>query len=303
MQQTQLGQRNRVGARNCQMVVAALALWAIPAVASAHGGNNDAGMVHACIGHISKVVRVVGVGGTCIPAPPLLAETPAHWPQVQGAGTPGPKGDKGDKGDPGIGGIDGTSVIFAGAFEGNQNGCPNGGAIFAAGAVSAYVCNGRDSAAGAARPDGPCFDNINRYVDCGNGTVTDTLTGLIWLKQADCLGAADWATANQDAAVLASGDCAGTANPLADGSSAGDWRLASKEEWTATIADCGGLCTSTPFAGLPGGLGLFFFWSYNSSQTDPASAWAQDVGPSFSALAERAKSGPNRAWPVRGGSR
>jgi hypothetical protein len=33
--------------------------------------------------------------------------------------------------------------------------------------------------------DPPCFDNLNRYVDCGNGTVTgtvtDTVTGLIWL--------------------------------------------------------------------------------------------------------------------------
>jgi hypothetical protein len=26
---------------------------------------------------------------------------------------------------------------------------------------------------------GPCYDNSNRFVDCGNGTVTDTQTGLI----------------------------------------------------------------------------------------------------------------------------
>ena len=38
------------------------------------------------------------------------------------------------------------------------------------------------------RADGPCFnDNDNRYQECGNGTVTDTVTGLIWLKKADCL--------------------------------------------------------------------------------------------------------------------
>ena len=30
------------------------------------------------------------------------------------------------------------------------------------------------------------FDNANRLVDCGNGTVTDTATGLIWLKNANC---------------------------------------------------------------------------------------------------------------------
>ena len=28
-------------------------------------------------------------------------------------------------------------------------------------------------------PDPPCFGNIVRYVNCGNGTVTDTATGLI----------------------------------------------------------------------------------------------------------------------------
>ncbi len=37
-----------------------------------------------------------------------------------------------------------------------------------------------------ARPDPPCFDASNRFVDCLNGTVTDTVTGFIWLKDADC---------------------------------------------------------------------------------------------------------------------
>ena len=72
--------------------------------------------------------------------------------------------------------------------------------------VNAYVCNGTNGTngtdgTGGTRADGPCFDNTNRYVDCGNGTVTDTVTGLIWLKQADCLGINDWAAANQAAAA------------------------------------------------------------------------------------------------------
>jgi hypothetical protein len=76
----------------------------------------------------------------------------------------------------------------------------------------------------------PCFDNVNRYVDCGNGTVTDTVTGLIWLRDAACLGQADWATANTTAASLEHGDCG-----LSDGSRAGDWRLATGSEWASTI--------------------------------------------------------------------
>ena len=91
------------------------------------------------------------------------------------------------------------------------------------------------------RPDPPCFDNFNRYIDCGNGTVTDTITGLIWLKDASCLGVLDWATANQAAAALKDGDCS-----LTDGSSPGDWRLPTKAEWEATMAQARALGCLTP---------------------------------------------------------
>src|SRR5262249_1683415 len=33
------------------------------------------------------------------------------------------------------------------------------------------------------RAAAPCVDKTKRYVDCGNGTVTDSETGLVWLKQ------------------------------------------------------------------------------------------------------------------------
>jgi hypothetical protein len=90
--------------------------------------------------------------------------------------------------------------------------------------------------------DPPCFDNFNRYIDCGNGTVTDTVTGLVWLKDAGCLGVLDWATANQAAAALKEGDCS-----LADGSSAGDWRLPTKSEWEATQSQARALgCLAPP---------------------------------------------------------
>ena len=59
----------------------------------------------------------------------------------------------------------------------------------------------------AVQADPPCFDNLNRYVDCGNGTVTDTVTGLIWLKEAGCLGPSAYAAANDAAAALQHGDC------------------------------------------------------------------------------------------------
>jgi len=41
------------------------------------------------------------------------------------------------------------------------------------------------------------------YTIHGDGTVTDNLTGLIWLKNADCFGARDWANALTDCNNLA----------------------------------------------------------------------------------------------------
>ncbi len=73
-------------------------------------------------------------------------------------------------------------------------------------------------------PDPACSDQTgNRFVDCRNGTVTDTQTGLIWLKDASCLGFASFGDANQLAADLGEGTHA--ACNLTDGSSPGDWRL------------------------------------------------------------------------------
>jgi hypothetical protein len=59
-----------------------------------------------------------------------------------------------------------------------------------------------------------------RFTDNGDGTVTDELTGLIWLAQADCLGRVEWLDALAAANGLAAGQCG-----LTDGSVAGDWRL------------------------------------------------------------------------------
>ena len=37
-----------------------------------------------------------------------------------------------------------------------------------------------------------------RFTDNGVGTVTDNLTGLIWLKDANCFGPRDWSEAVSD---------------------------------------------------------------------------------------------------------
>jgi Protein of unknown function (DUF1566) len=160
----------------------------------------------------------------------------------------------------------------------------------------------------ATRPDPPCFDNVNRYVNCNNGTVTDTVTGLIWLQQADCISERDYASANNAAALLASGQCG-----LNDHSVAGDWRLPTKDEWTATTLylgctnpkltnDAGTACfgdgTGSSFTGVASAV----YWSSSSAGDLPSTLWAAFLtigGPNLISKDDATL----RVWPVRGGPR
>jgi len=158
-------------------------------------------------------------------------------------------------------------------------------------AILALLAGGVISQGASAAPpnaDPPCFDNGNRYVDCRNGTVTDTVTGLIWLKQADCLAASDYATANHSAAVLHERRCG-----LRDGSNKGDWRLPTDAEWRATLGPLGGL-GSTPFAGVQAGS----YWSSTTNADRPDAAWVADL--QTGAVLTVDKSESHYGWPVRG---
>jgi hypothetical protein len=225
--------------------------------------------------------------------------------------TPGPPGPPGP---PGATGQNGAGVsVFAEAPGAN---CPTGGVQVVSNTGIHYVCSGAEGPAGTAtHAEPPCFDNVNRYVDCGNGTVTDTVTGLIWLQDAACMGLANYTAANQAAAALANGQCS-----LTDGSVAGDWRLPTKDEWSATIAHAVALSCTLSFGAYPSltndagtaclsvgpssftGVLPNAFWSSTSLETDPILAWAArllfgDIGDGS------AKDGSRSVWPVRGGTR
>ena len=164
-----------------------------------------------------------------------------------------------------------------------------------------------------ARAAGPCFDNVNRYVDCGNGTVTDTVTGLIWLKQANCFGTGDWAAANRTAASLQDGDCG-----LTDGSSPGDWRLPTSTEWYAMVVravtlgcfppsltnDAGTACYGDGAgASITGVATDYGYWSSSADEVSPNNAHFVnlDNGDTGSIAGKVITTG--RVWPVRGGPR
>ena len=71
---------------------------------------------------------------------------------------------------------------------------------------------------------------IPRFADNWDGTITDNLTKLIWMENANCRGRKAWADAITFCNDLASGSCA-----LTDGSNQGDWRLPSINEMVSLI--------------------------------------------------------------------
>lgn len=102
-------------------------------------------------------------------------------------------------------------------------------------------------------------DSGNIYVDCGNGTVTDNRTGLVWLKDVGCFahhGTYTWYEAMEIVAGLSDLDegwdslCGGPADScdcgLSDGSSPGDWRLPTIKEWLEMTADASDLGCTDP---------------------------------------------------------
>ena len=158
----------------------------------------------------------------------------------------------------------------------------------------------------------PGYDNENRYVDCGNGTVTDTVTNLIWLKNASCWGMNNtWSLAMARAIGLEHGECG-----LTDHSSPGDWRLPTKEEWQTTVLqayllECRMPClTNTPgtgcyiagpvsFTGVHAAVDSDRYWSRTVYAGQPAWAWyMQLINGNMGFLTKQALYG---VWPVRGG--
>jgi hypothetical protein len=133
--------------------------------------------------------------------------------------------------------------------------------------------------------------------------VTDNLTGLIWLKNANCFGERIWADALSDCNALASGSC-----DLSDGSSAGDWCLPNVKELLSLIhygvynpalpntAGTGKLTEGNPFSGVQSE----YYWSSTTIASVTSYALIVDV---FSVVVSaNPKADTYLVWPVRAGN-
>ncbi len=181
---------------------------------------------------------------------------------------------------------------------------------------TAIVATGDDGdlQAGIAHP-------ATRFVDNGDGTVTDNLTGLIWLKNANCGGLHTWTSMLNYARGLYDGctSCFDTAGDcgLSDGSMVGDWRLPNIREMLSLI-DYGrrnpALPSGHPFTNVRSP--LWYADPYTSTGIDGGSYWTSTTQmgsdmkwavnlyygqPVFTSAIDTWFSISHYAWPVRGG--
>lgn len=139
-----------------------------------------------------------------------------------------------------------------------------------------------------------------RYVDNSNGTVTDNLTGLIWLKNAGCFTPMLWASALADVNQLASGTCG-----LTDGSTAGQWRLPNIIELESMVDDSvsnPAVNAGSPFTNVSSGI----YWSstpYYGGELGSSVAWAirfSDGRYMNDSVSNVMATSSNAVWAVRG---
>jgi hypothetical protein len=135
-----------------------------------------------------------------------------------------------------------------------------------------------------------------RLIDNGDGTVKDNLTGLVWLKDANCFGAAPWNSALSSANALAEGQCG-----LTDGSISGQWRLPDREE-LHSLSDFSkyspALPAGHPFTNVQLNAGGYF--SSTTHAAEPAFAWVVDMA--YGDVNRGGKIENYYIWPVRGGT-
>jgi hypothetical protein len=143
-----------------------------------------------------------------------------------------------------------------------------------------------------------------RFTDNGNGTITDNLTGLIWLQNANVAGVRMWADALTDVENLnRDGTMNGTfaGDKSNGGSHQKDWHLPNEKE-LASLTD---YTNNNP--ALPSGYSNFFsnvqsdsYWSSDTLKGGIAYAWIVTLS-DYGVKDTASKTDICYVWPVRTG--
>ena len=148
----------------------------------------------------------------------------------------------------------------------------------------------------SARDDGALKMGITwpspRFSDNADGTVSDNLTGLVWLKNANCFGTKTWFDSLSSANTLANGACG-----LTDGSRAGEWHLPNANE-LESLVDISRSSPPLP-SGHPFSNVMSEYWSSSTHIRNFGNGWALSNGNGY--LAQVDKNTAKYAWPVRQG--
>jgi hypothetical protein len=151
-----------------------------------------------------------------------------------------------------------------------------------------------------------------RFTDNNNGTVTDNLTGLTWLRNANCTdtvggiiktsGLLTWNNALTWSSSLAAGRCG-----LTDGSTAGQWRLPNVREMQSLFhyafsnpplpntSGLGKWTEGNPFTGVQSNN----YWSSTAFAGATVNRWSVNLN--LGSANPAGNTEPYCVWPVRGG--
>ncbi|MBF0212888.1 MAG: tandem-95 repeat protein [Magnetococcales bacterium] len=167
------------------------------------------------------------------------------------------------------------------------------------GGVPAPVARTGQSVSYGANDDGATRKGIvwpdPRFTDGGNGTITDHLTGLVWMKNANCWGSLTWNSALDKVAGLNAGtqSCAGYTTGTHT-----DWRLANIKEMKSLIdrsRTAPGLPAGHPFTNVQSD----YYWTSTTNASSTSSAWVVYLGSGF--ISSSTKTPTCYSWMVRGG--
>ncbi|MDY7034718.1 MAG: DUF1566 domain-containing protein [Thermodesulfobacteriota bacterium] len=142
---------------------------------------------------------------------------------------------------------------------------------------------------------GPCKGTLSpggRWCENGDGTVTDRRTGLVWLRDASCMGIKPWAEAIMSPIEeLRSGDY-----NLSDGSVLGDWRLPTKAEFLGIMK--GKEAVNSSNMQLFKRVQADYYWSATTDHRVRTTAWFVRMVNGYMSVDDKMYNA-NYIWPVR----